>query len=166
MYFTISNKSHLCNPADRFVTRWLHIAVRSPSRRREIRRPVNVHDKAVPPRTGVDKSCKVVKCLLLQWISRCYQDSHTQMLVASLFKIILEQIPQNDSIDDIDIPRGVIYMPLPLMPLAHALDAVEEAFADALHSNEEDVDEAADDPILGGRSRCAFVPGSLQIWYG
>ena len=120
VYFTIRNRSHLCSPGDQLVNRSLRTTIRSACRRREIRHPMNVHDRAAPPRTGVDKSCKVLKSLLLQWISRWCQDSHTEMLVQSYFKVVLEQMPQTDSVDDIDVHAGVIYLPPALQPVASA----------------------------------------------
>ena len=138
MYFTIRNSSHLCNPGAQMVNRSLRTTIRSACRGREIRHAMNVHDRAALLRTGVDKSCKVIKSLLLQWISRWCQDSHTEMLVQSSCKVVLEQMPQTNSVDDIDVPAGVIYLPPPLQPVASA--AVGD---DALNAA-----DAASDPSL------------------
>ena len=124
--FTIRNRSHLCNPGDQMVNRSLRTTIRSACRGSEIRHAMNVHDRAAPSRTGVDKSCKVIKSLLLQWISRWCQDSHTEMLVQSSFKVVLQPMPQTDSVDDIGVPVGVIYLPPPLQPVASA--AVGDVF--------------------------------------
>ena len=120
LYFLIHNGSHLCNPGDQMVNRSLCTTIRSAFRGPEIRYAMNAHDRAAPRRTGVEKSCKVIKGLLLQWISRWCQDSHTEMLVQSTFKVVLEQMPQTDSVDNIDVPAGVIYLPPPLQPVASA----------------------------------------------
>ena len=104
VYFTIHNRSHLCNPGDQMVNRSLRTTIRSACRGREICHAMNVHDRAAPSRTGVDKSCKVIKSLLLQRISRWCQDSHTEMLVQSSFQVVLQQMPQTESVDDIDVP--------------------------------------------------------------
>ena len=138
VYFTIRNRSHLCNPGGQMVNQSLRTTIRSACRGREIRHAMNVHDRAAPSRTGVDKSCKVIKSLLLQWISRWCQDSHTEMLVQSSFKVVLQQMPQTDSVDHIDVPVGVIYLPPPLQPVASA--AVGD---DALNAA-----DAASDPSL------------------
>ena len=60
------------------------------------------------------------------------------MLVQSSFKVVLQQMPQTDSVDDIDVPVGVIYLPPPLQPVASA--AVGD---DALNAA-----DAASDPSL------------------
>ena len=138
VYSTIRNRSHLCNPGDQMVNRSLRTTIRFACRGREIRHAMNVRDQPAPPRTGVDKSCKVLKSLLLQWISPWCQDSHTEMLVQSSFKVVLEQMPQTDSVDDIDVPARVIYLPPPLQPVASA--AVGD---DALNAA-----DAASDPSL------------------
>ena len=141
VWLTIPNRSHLCNPGDQMVNRSLRTTIRSACPGREIRHAMNVHDRAAPSRTGVDKSCKVVKSLLLQWISRWCQDSHTEMLVHSSFKVLLQQMPQTDSVDDIDVPVKVIYLPPPLQPVASAavgddaLNAVDAASDPSLDSD-------------------------------
>ena len=60
------------------------------------------------------------------------------MLVQSSFKVVLQQMPQTDSVDDIDVPVGVIYLPPSLQPVASA--AVGD---DALNAA-----DAASDPSL------------------
>ena len=141
VYFTIYNRSHLCNPGDQMVSRSLRTTIRSACRGRKIRHAMNVHDRAAPSRTGVDKSCKLIKSLLLQWISRWCQDSHTEMLFQSSFKVVLQQMPQTDSVDAIDVPVGVIYLPPPLQPVASvavgddALNAADAASDPSLDSD-------------------------------
>ena len=75
VYFTIRNRSHLCNPGDQMVNRSLRTTIRSACRGRKIRYAMNVHDRAAPSKTGVDKSCKVIKSLLRLWISRWWRCS-------------------------------------------------------------------------------------------
>ena len=138
VYFTIRNRSHLCNPGDQMVNWSLRTTIRSACRGREVCHAMNVHDRAAPSRTAVDKSCKVIKSLLLQWISRWCQDSHTEMLVQSSFKVVLQQMPTRHSVDNIDVKVGLFYHPPPLQLVASA--AVGD---DALNAA-----DAASDPSL------------------
>ena len=170
VYFTIRNRSHLCNPGDQGVNRSLRTTIMSACRGCEIRHAMNVHDRAAPPRTGVEESCKVIKSLLLQWICRWCQDSHTEMLVQSSFKVVPEQMPQTDSVDDINFPAGVIYLPPPLQPVVfaavgddalNAADAASDPSLDsdaALASSAEEEDPFAPALVLDPAATCVHAP--------
>ena len=77
-------------------------------RERAMKHGILVHNKVLPSRTKLDMSERTMKKLVLRWISEWMHIPALSSQITASWRMCLDQTPIAGSVDEIEIPRGVI----------------------------------------------------------
>ena len=108
LFLGIPRKSHLCNPGDQLPNPNMRKYIQDRIRERAVKHGILVHTKVLRSRTKLDVSERTMKKWLLRWIGEwTYLPAFSSQMTAS-WRMCLDETPIAGSVDEIEIPRGVI----------------------------------------------------------
>ena len=92
-----------------------------------------LHTKVLPSRTKLDVSETTMKKLLLRWIGEWMHISALSPHITASWRLCLDQTPIAGSVDEIEIPRGVICLgpPVKLCPVVEEREEQEPVVPEA-----------------------------------
>ena len=128
-----SSKSHLCNPGDQLPNPSMRKYIQDRIRERAVKHGILVHTKVVPSRTKLDESERTMKKLLLRWIGEWMHIAASGSQITASWRMCLDQTPIAGSVDEIEIPRGVICLgpPVELRPVVEEREEEEPVVPEA-----------------------------------
>ena len=88
-------------------------------RERAVKHGILVHTKVLPSRTKLDVSERTMKKLLLRWIGEWLHIRALSSQITASWRMCVDQTPIGGSVDEIEIPRGMICLgpPVELRPV-------------------------------------------------
>ena len=125
VFFGIPQESHLSNPGDQLPNPSMRKYIMSRIRERAVKHGILVHTKVLPSRTKLDVCERTMKKLLLRWIGEWMHIPALSSQITVSWRMCLDQTPIAGSVDNIEIPRGVICLG-PLVELRPVVEQREE----------------------------------------
>ena len=114
VFFAVPQKSQLWNPGDQLPKPSMRKYIQDRIPERVLKHGILVHTKVLPSRTKVDVSERTTKKLLLRWIGEWMHIPALSSQITASWKMCLDQTPIAGSVDEIEIPRGVICLGPPV----------------------------------------------------
>ena len=142
-FFGIPQKSHLCNPGDQLPNPSMRKYIQDRIRERAVKHGILVHTKVLPSRNKLDVSERTMKKLLLRWIGEWMHIPTLSSQITASWRMCLDQTPIAGSVDEIEIPRGVICLG-PLVELRPVVEEREEEEPVVPEAPEPDPEEDAE----------------------